>query len=67
MAEDPNEIIIPMLRSIREDTAQMKNDVGDIKFRLTQVEETQVHLTKRFDRMEERLGRIETRLDLVEA
>jgi len=67
MADDPSEIMIPMLRSIRDDLSQVRHDIGDLKFRISKIEETQVHHTQRFDRFDERLARIENRLDLVEA
>ena len=67
MANDPDEIIIPPLKAIRDDLQHIKHDVSDLKFRVGQVEETLVHHTQRSDRIDERLARIEARLELVEA
>ncbi len=46
---------------------QMTHDIHDVKFRLSQMEETMLHHGRRFDRLDERLARIENRLNLVEA
>ncbi len=46
---------------------RIEHDIGDIKFRLRQVEDTASHHTTRFDRVDDRLHQIEKRLDLVDA
>ncbi|PZR93928.1 MAG: hypothetical protein DLM68_00355 [Hyphomicrobiales bacterium] len=51
-------------RDFKTDTAE---DMKDIKFRLRKIEETLTHHTTQFDRVQERLLRIEHRLDLVDA
>jgi uncharacterized membrane protein len=45
----------------------MAEELKDIKFRLRRIEETVTHHTTQFDRINERITRIENRLDLVEA
>jgi hypothetical protein len=51
-------------RDFRHDMAE---DLSDLKFRLRRIEETVTHHTAQFDRLNERLTRIENRLDLVDA
>ena len=51
-------------RSFRHDMAE---EFNDLKFRLRRIEETVTHHTAQFDRINERLSRIENRLDLVDA
>jgi hypothetical protein len=51
-------------RDFRHDMAE---EFKDVKFRLRQVEESIGHHTTQFDRINERLTRIENRLDLVDA
>ena len=45
----------------------MAEELKDVKFRLRQIEETLTHHTTQFDRISERITRIENRLDLVDA
>ena len=51
----------------RDFKTQLREDLSDVKFRLRQLEEVANHHTTQFDRIGERLTRIENRLDLVEA
>jgi hypothetical protein len=51
----------------RDFRGDMAEEMKDIKFRLRKIEETLTHHTTQFDRMQERLLRIEHRLDLVDA
>lgn len=55
------------LRYIRASVDRIENDVRDMKFRISQLEETSLHHTRRFDRVGEQLTTIERRLGLVEA
>ena len=74
MAEEPESLILQMLRDMRASLSRIENDVGDLKLRMSAVE---MHLAaqqaeiaglnKRMDRFDERLGRVERRLELVEA
>lgn len=56
MADQPDNIVLQLLRRIDTRTERMAHDVHDIKLRMTAVEEAVVGVTRR----------IETRLDLVE-
>ncbi len=62
-----NELLLGVLKNIQSSLDRMENDIRDIKFRLTQVEERQNHHTSKIDRVDDRLFRIEKRLDLVDA
>lgn len=69
-----DELIIEHLRAIRADTAYIKNDIRDLKFRTGQIEQTLAqhstllaHHSARFDRIDERLSLIEGRHGLVDA
>jgi len=70
MTKDRDEIAELTLKHLqfqREVGERIMNDISDIKFRVNKIEETLVHHTQRFDRVDERLARIEKRLELVEA
>jgi archaellum component FlaC len=71
MVDAPDNVIFEYLR--RLDTKLGRRGIGDMKIRMTAVEEriAQVELSiagvnRRIDRVEARLERIERRLDLVE-
>ena len=74
MAEGVESLVLEQLRLIRKVQEEMRDDIADMKVRLSSTErhigEVQVQLAAlngRMDRFEERLGRIERRLDLVDA
>jgi hypothetical protein len=74
MTDETANLILEYLRNIRSDTTAIRNDVDDLKLRMTAVEhhlgQQQVQLAAingRIDRLDERVGRIERRLELVEA
>jgi septal ring factor EnvC (AmiA/AmiB activator) len=74
MAEEVESLVLEQLRLIRKVQEEMRDDIADMKVRLSSTErhigEVQVQLAAlngRMDRVEERLGRIERRLDLVDA
>jgi len=81
MVDEPQNLVLEMLRAIRADLADLKRDNLDFKARRTTTESTlgsiygsighlQVQIasqTGRLDRMEQQLDRINRRLDLVEA
>jgi len=51
----------------RDSRTDMAEEMKDIKFRLRKIEETVNHHTTQFDRLHERLARVENRLHLVDA
>jgi len=80
MADHVENIILEHLRAIRTDIGSIKDDVRDIKQRLTSLEVAVAGLRRdnsnlysdvvdqhaRYDRLVERVERIERRLDLAE-
>jgi len=73
MVGEPDNFTLVYLRRIDEKLDRLIDDVRDLKFRMTEVEErlAKVELSiagvnRRIDRVETRLDRIERRLDLVE-
>jgi predicted nucleic acid-binding Zn-ribbon protein len=74
MTEETDNLVLEMLRRIRASQERMELDMVDVKARLTGVEISVGQLTSqlasqslRLDRIEERVARIERRLDLVDA
>ncbi|MBT9292723.1 hypothetical protein [Prosthecodimorpha staleyi] len=74
MAEQPDHIVIEMLKRIRASQERMELDLSDLKSRVSSLELHQGQtlammggISQRLDRLDERIGRIERRLDLVDA
>ena len=74
MTDNVESLILEHLRHIRSKMDAVSLDMSDIKSRVSSLEETQGQLLvmmrglgKRMDRFDERLGRIERRLDLENA
>lgn len=72
MTDDIQYLMLEHLKALRKDSTEMRADLGDVKARLSAQEEISGQilvllgaLEKRFDRTEDRLARIERRLDLV--
>ena len=77
MADEPEKIVLAMLRRLDGKMDEMSHDIRDINQRLTTLEiavanlaateaSHYANLVLRVDRVEERMARIEKRLDLVE-
>ena len=73
MTEETENMVLELLRRMRTSLERMELDMQDIKSRMTGIEITSGQMSGqlaaqslRLDRMEERIGRIERRLDLVE-
>jgi len=74
MSEAPDNLILQYLRRFDERQARFENDMQDLKVRMSSIEAQLTtlridvtHVLHRMDRMDERLLRIERRLDLADA
>jgi hypothetical protein len=74
MTEETDNMVLETLRRIRESQERTELDIADLKSRVSALEQMlgQVlvllgTMGQRMDRFDDRLGRIERRLDLVEA
>jgi hypothetical protein len=66
MMPEPDNVVLVYLRRIDEKVGRVIDDVRDINFRVTNLEEGQAGIQRRLDRVEAPLDRIEPRLDLVD-
>ena len=66
MAEVTNELLYETLKAIQSTLARHGEELREIKERLGILEMQYASLSNRIDRMDLRIGRIETRLGLVE-
>lgn len=73
MADETANLVLEQLRRIRASQERMELDFSEMKTRLSSLErhvgEVQISvavLNSRLDRLDERVGRIERRLELVE-
>ena len=67
MAEEPDNLMLVLLRRIDERTIRMAEDIHDLKIRVTNLEEGLAGVNRRLDRLEDRLERVERRLGLIDA
>jgi archaellum component FlaC len=67
MADEPDNIVLMILRKIDQRTERMAEDLQDLKIRVTSVEEGLAGVNRRLDRLEHRVERIEKRLELSDA
>jgi predicted nuclease with TOPRIM domain len=67
MADEPDNLIIAMLRRIDANVAEMRQDIRDLQVRMTHVEEGLAGVNRRLDRLDLRVDRIERRLELSDA
>ena len=64
MADEPDSIVLAILRKIDQRTERMAEDLHDLKTRVTSVEEGPAGVNRRLDSLESRVERIEKRLEL---
>jgi uncharacterized protein Yka (UPF0111/DUF47 family) len=68
---DIAQLTLKHLQEFRNEFRDFRHTVADefkdVKFRLRQIEEGSAHHTTQLDRLNERITRIENRLDLVDA
>lgn len=67
MADQPDNLILTMLRRMDAKLDRLTDDVADLKRRMSSVEEGLAGVNRRLDRLDDRVLRIERRLDLVDA
>jgi hypothetical protein len=74
MTEETENMVLEMLRRIRASQERTELDIADLKGRVSALEQVTGQIlvllgtmAQRMDRFDERLGRIERRLDLIEA
>ena len=67
MANEPDNVVLVLLRKIDERTERMADDLQDLKSRVTSVEEGLAGVNRRLDRLDGRVERIERRLELTDA
>jgi hypothetical protein len=74
MAKDADNLILEHLRHVRKAVDELRLDMSDVKARMTAVEVTMGQIVSllatqsgRMDRIDDRLGRVERRLDLADA
>jgi archaellum component FlaC len=67
MADEPDNIVLAILRKIDQRTERMAEDLQDLKMRVPSVEEGLAGVNRRLDRLEHRVERIEKRLELSDA
>ena len=65
MAEEPDNLVLQLLRRMDTKLDRVLEDVSDLKVRMTHVVEGLAGVNRRLDRLEARVDRIEQRLDLV--
>lgn len=71
--DTPDNVVLNLLRAIRADVSSIKDDVREVKARVTSLERSMagqyadvVDQHGRYDRLLERVERIEKRLEIVE-
>ncbi|WP_269513561.1 hypothetical protein [Brevundimonas subvibrioides] len=66
MVDEPDNIVLTLLRRMDTKLDRVLDDISDLKVRMTHVEEGLAGVNRRLDRLETRVDRIEKRLDLVD-
>lgn len=67
MTDETANLILEHLRALRGGVDALREDMRDVKIRLSHVEESLGGINRRIDRVEAPLDRIESRLGLVDA
>jgi hypothetical protein len=73
MAVEADNLVLELLRQIRSEMAELRFDVTDMKARVSSIEQFQGNIltmlggiSQPMDRSDEKISRIERRLDLVD-
>jgi predicted nuclease with TOPRIM domain len=64
--DDPDNLILSLLRAIRGDIGHIKGDIVEVKERLGFLESSYASLSRRVDRLGGDVERIKVRLDIVD-
>ena len=74
MTDEPDNLVLELLRKIRTSVERTEVEIGDVKLRMSAMEGHMANMQlqmatfgSRMDRLEECVSRIERRLDLIEA
>jgi len=67
VADEPDDLVLVMLRKMDAKLDRLSEDMRDVKVRMTHVEEGLAGVNRRLDRIEVRVDRIEARLELVDS
>ena len=67
MPDEPDNLVLQLLRRIDQKTDRLIDDVADLKVRMTSMEEGLAGVNRRLDRVDARIDRIERRLELADA
>lgn len=67
MTDGPDNIVLQYLRHISTQVDRLVEEMKDVKVRLTNLEENAAVVSRRLDRIENRLDRIDVRLGPAEA
>ena len=67
MSDEPDNLVLTLLRAIRGDIAEVKSDLVEIKERLGFLEAGYASLSRRVDRLGGDVEQIRRRLDIVDA
>ena len=65
MADEPDNLVLVMLRRLDTKMDRLIDDVHELKVRMSSVETNLAGVQRRIDRLDDRVERIERRLDLV--
>ncbi|MFG1411320.1 hypothetical protein V5G24_09415 [Xanthobacter sp. VTT E-85241] len=66
MADEPDSSLLTLVRRIDARTERMAEDIHHLEVRVTALEEAVVENSRRFERLEHRVDRIERALDPIE-
>lgn len=67
MSDNPDSLVLSLLRAIRSDTGELAADMHEVKERLGLIESQYASLSRRIDRLGGDVERIKRRLDIAEA
>ena len=65
MADEPDNIVLALLRKLDQRTERTADDLHDLKVRATSVEGGLAGVNRRLDRLESRFERVEMRPDYI--